>query len=245
LYEINSPKRVKNIQENSLRKSTQHCTLISIFSCTLKFIMLVGYVRVSKNDGSQTLSPQIDAMIEAGVESSRIYEDLASGRKDDRPGLNACLKALQPGNTLVVWKLDRLGRDLKHLVKTLDDLRSRNVGLKVLAGAGAQIDTTTSNGRLFFGIFAVLAEFERELIVERTQAGLAAARARGRKGGRPRKMDRSTLKMAMTALADANSNATDVAKRLGITTTTLYMYVNGDGSVKAAGQAILNQNGYS
>jgi DNA invertase Pin-like site-specific DNA recombinase len=243
LYLRKRPNKINNLQENSLRKSTQYCTLTSIFSCTLKLIMLVGYVRVSKNDGTQTLSPQLDAMLEAGVESNRIYEDLASGRKDDRPGLNACLKALQPGNTLVVWKLDRLGRDLKHLVKTLDDLRSRNVGLKVLAGAGAQIDTTTSNGRLFFGIFAVLAEFERELIVERTQAGLAAARARGRKGGRPRKMDRSTLKMAMTALADANSNATDVAKRLGITTTTLYMYVNGDGSVKAAGQAILKQFG--
>ena len=204
--------------------------------------MFVGYIRVSKTDGSQTLSPQRDAMIAAGIEPNRIYEDLASGRKDDRPGLTACLKALQPGNTLVVWKLDRLGRDLKHLVTTVDDLRTRNVGLKVLAGAGAQIDTTTSNGRLFFGIFAALAEFERELIVERTQAGLAAARARGRKGGRPRKMDRPTLKMAMTALADTNSNATDVAKRLGITTTTLYMYVNGDGSVKATGQAILNQN---
>jgi DNA invertase Pin-like site-specific DNA recombinase len=204
--------------------------------------MFVGYVRVSKNDGSQTLEPQRDALIAAGVEPIRIYEDLASGRKDDRPGLNACLKALQPNNTLVVWKLDRLGRDLKHLVTTVDELRARNVGLKVLAGAGAQIDTTTANGRLFFGIFAALAEFERELIAERTQAGLAAARARGRKGGRPRKMDRPTLKMAMTALADTNSNATDVAKKLGITTTTLYMYVNGDGSVKAAGQVILNQN---
>ena len=116
------------------------------------------------------------------------------------------------------------------------------VGLKVLAGAGAQIDTTTSNGRLFFGIFAALAEFERELIAERTHAGLAAARARGRKGGRPRKVDRSTLMMAMSALADTNSNATDVAKKLGITTTTLYLYVNGDGSVKAAGQALLNPN---
>ena len=242
MYSKNRQNQAKYSQENSLRKTKQHCTLTFIFSCTLKVIMLVGYVRVSKNDGSQTLAPQRDAMMAAGVESDRIYEDLASGRKDDRPGLNACLKALQPGNTLVVWKLDRLGRDLTHLVKTLDDLRTRNIGLKVLAGAGAQIDTTTSNGRLFFGIFAVLAEFERELIVERTQAGLAAARARGRKGGRPRKMDRSTLKMAMTALADTNSNATDVAKRLGITTTTLYMYVNGDGSVKAAGQAILNQN---
>jgi DNA invertase Pin-like site-specific DNA recombinase len=206
--------------------------------------MLVGYVRVSKNDGTQTLSPQLDAMLEAGVESNRIYEDLASGRKDDRPGLSACLKALQPGNTLVVWKLDRLGRDLKHLVKTLDDLRSRNVGLKVLAGAGAQIDTTTSNGRLFFGIFAVLAEFERELIVERTQAGLAAARARGRKGGRPRKMDRTTLTMAMTAMADPKANASEVARRLGITTTTLYFYVNGDGSLKQAGQELLKKLQY-
>lgn len=201
--------------------------------------MLVGYVRVSKSDGSQTLEPQRDALLAAGVEKNRIYEDLASGRKDDRPGLNACLKALQPGNTLVVWKLDRLGRDLKHLVTTVDELRKRDVGLKVLAGAGAQIDTTTSNGRLFFGIFAALAEFERELIAERTRAGLAAARARGRKGGRPRKMNRSTLLMAMSAMADPKANASEVAKRLGITTTTLYMYVNGDGSLKEAGQSIV------
>ena len=204
--------------------------------------MFVGYIRVSKNDGSQTLSPQRDAMLAAGVESNRIYEDLASGRKDDRPGLNACLKALQPGNTLVVWKLDRLGRDLKHLVITVDELRSRNVGLKVLTGTGAQIDTTTSNGRLFFGIFATLAEFERELIAERTHAGLAAARARGHMGGRPRKMDKFALIMAMNTLADTNSSATNVAKKLGITTTTLYLYVNGDGSVKAAGQAWADEN---
>lgn len=201
--------------------------------------MLVGYIRVSKSDGSQTLEPQRDALLDAGVEENRIYEDLASGRKDDRPGLNACLKALQPGNTLVVWKLDRLGRDLKHLVTTIDELRKCNVGLKVLAGAGAQIDTTTANGRLFFGIFAALAEFERELIAERTRAGLAAARARGRKGGRPRKMDKPTLMMAMSALSDPKANASDVAKRLGITTTTLYMYVNGDGSLKEAGQSIM------
>jgi DNA invertase Pin-like site-specific DNA recombinase len=202
--------------------------------------MLIGYIRVSKNDGSQTLSPQRDAMLDAGVDSSRVYEDLASGRKDDRPGLTACLKALQPGNTLVVWKLDRLGRDLTHLIKTLDDLRARGIGLKVLAGAGAQIDTSTPNGRLFFGIFAVLAEFERELIVERTQAGLAAARARGRKGGRPRKMDRSTLIMAISALSDPKANASEVAKKLGITTTTLYMYLNGDGSLKEVGKSIID-----
>lgn len=198
--------------------------------------MFVGYVRVSKSDGSQTLAPQRDVLIAAGIDPSRIYEDLASGRKDDRPGLNACLKALQPGNTLVVWKLDRLGRDLKHLVTTVDELRTRDIGLKVLAGAGAQIDTTTANGRLFFGIFAALAEFERELIAERTHAGLASARARGRQGGRPRKMDRATVMMAM---ADPKANAIDVARRLGITTTTLYAYVNGDGTLKQAGQKIL------
>jgi DNA invertase Pin-like site-specific DNA recombinase len=205
--------------------------------------MLIGYIRVSKSDGSQVLDLQRDALAEAGVEASRIYEDLASGRKDDRPGLTTCLKALQPGNTLVVWKLDRLGRDLKHLVGLVDRLNQRQVGLKVLASAGAQMDTTTANGRLVFGIFAALAEFEAALIRERTQAGLTAARARGRVGGRPRKMTVTTLKMAMTALADPGSEAKEVANRLGITTTTLYTYVNGDGSPKASGQHLLNAVG--
>lgn len=202
--------------------------------------MQIGYIRVSKSDGSQVLDLQRDALIDAGIESERIYEDLASGRKDDRPGLRACLKSLQPGNTLVVWKLDRLGRDLKHLINTVDDLNQRNVGFKVLAGAGAQIDTTTANGRLIFGIFAALAEFEAELIRERTKAGLAAARARGRLGGRPRKMTIETLKMAMAAMSDPKSKASEVAGRLGVTTTTLYAYVNGDGSVKSSGQKLLD-----
>jgi DNA invertase Pin-like site-specific DNA recombinase len=157
-------------------------------------------------------------------------------------GLRACLKALQPGNTLVVWKLDRLGRYLKHLINTVDELNKNGVGFKVLAGVGAQIDTTTANGRLIFGIFAALAEFEAELIRERTQAGLAAARARGRLGGRPRKMTVETLRMAMAAMADPNSKSSEVAKRLGITTTTLYAYVNGDGSVKEPGQRLLDKS---
>jgi DNA invertase Pin-like site-specific DNA recombinase len=203
-------------------------------------MLLIGYARVSKADGSQTVAPQRDALLTAGVGPERIYEDLASGRNDARPGLSACLKALQSGNTLVVWKLDRLGRDLRHLVNTVEDLRERGVGLKVLTGAGAQIDTTSANGRLAFGIFAAFAEIERELIAERTQAGLAAARARGRLGGRPRKMDRATLSMAMAAMADPKAVASDIAKRLGITTTTLYTYVNGDGSPKAAGTALLH-----
>lgn len=140
--------------------------------------MLIGYARVSKADGGQLLDLQRDALIEAGVEPGRIYQDRASGRRDDRPGLADCFKALQPSNTFVIWKLDRLGRDLKHLVSVVDTLREHEVGLRVLTGAGAVIDTTTANGRLVFGIFASLAEFERELIAERTRAGLAAARAR-------------------------------------------------------------------
>ena len=205
--------------------------------------MLIGYARVSKADGSQLLDLQRDALLDAGVDEERLYEDRASGRMDHRPGLEACLKALQPGNTFVVWKLDRLGRDLKHLVTTVDELRARGVGLRVLAGAGAVIDTSTANGRLVFGIFAALAEFERELIVERTRAGLAAARARGRLGGRPRKMDVAMLRMAMRAMAERDTKAQDLAQRLGITTTTLYMYVNGDGTVKAPGQKLLDALG--
>jgi DNA invertase Pin-like site-specific DNA recombinase len=114
------------------------------------------------------------------------------------------MNALQPGNTLIVWKLDRLGRDLKHLVNTVDDLNKNGIGLKVLKGTGAQIDTTTANGRLILGIFAALSEFEAELIRERTKARLTAARARGRLGGRPRKMTKETLTMAMAAMTNQN-----------------------------------------
>jgi DNA invertase Pin-like site-specific DNA recombinase len=201
--------------------------------------MLIGYARVSKGDGSQLLDLQMDALIAAGVPSERIYQDQASGRHDDRPGLKECLKALREGDVLVIWKLDRLGRSLGHLINLVDGFIKQKIGFKVLAGQGAQIDVTTPNGKMIFGIFATLAEFERELISERTKAGLAAARARGRKGGRRRKMDASTIKMAMAAMADQKTPAYEIAKRLGITTTSLYSYVNGDGSPKEAGQKIL------
>ncbi len=201
--------------------------------------MLIGYMRVSKSDGTQTLDLQRDALLAAGVAPERLYEDQASGRKDDRSGLATCLKTLQPGDTLVVWKLDRLGRNLKHLVSVVDDLQQRQVGFKVLAGAGVQIDTTTANGRLVFGIFAALAEFEAELVRERTRAGLAAARARGRRGGRPRKITKEALRTAMAALSDRTTSVRTVARRLGVPPTTLYMYINRDGSLKQAGQALL------
>jgi DNA invertase Pin-like site-specific DNA recombinase len=205
--------------------------------------MLLGYMRVSKADGSQVLDLQRDALLAAGIEPDRLYDDLASGRHDARPGLDACLKALRAGDTLVVWKLDRLGRHLRHLVTLVEELRQREVGLKVLTGQGAQIDTTTANGRLVFGIFAALAEFEAELIRERTRAGLAAARARGRQGGRPRKMTPAVLRMAQAALTDRTIQVTEVAQRLGLDRTTLYLYLNGDGTPKARGQALLSGPG--
>ena len=132
--------------------------------------MLIGYARVSKADGSQSLDLQHDALRAAGVERDNIYDDLASGGRDDRPGLTACLKSLRDGDVLVVWKLDRLGRSLAHLVNTVKELSDRKIGLRVLTGKGAQIDTTTASGRMVFGIFATLAEFERDLIRERTMA---------------------------------------------------------------------------
>jgi DNA invertase Pin-like site-specific DNA recombinase len=150
--------------------------------------MQIGYMRVSKADGSQSTDLQRDALRAAGVATRRLYEDRASGRLDARPGLDAALKALRRGDTLIVWKLDRLGRDLRHLINVVHDLSTRSIGFKVLTGHGASIDTTTSAGKLVFGIFASLAEFERDLISERTKAGLASARARGRKGGAPFKM---------------------------------------------------------
>jgi len=145
-------------------------------------------MRVSNADGSQVTYLQRDALVAAGVSLVRIYEDRNSGKRDDRPGMAACLKALRRGDTLLVRRLDRLGRNLRHLVSTVHEPTKRGIGFKVLTGHSATIDTTTPSGKLVFGFFAALAEFERELIVERTRAALAGARARGRRGGRPYNM---------------------------------------------------------
>jgi DNA invertase Pin-like site-specific DNA recombinase len=128
---------------------------------------------------------QRDALRAAGVNARHIQGDTASGEREDHPDPEACLKALREEDTLVVWKLDRLGRDLRHLIDTVHELTSRGVGFEVLTGHGATIDTATASGELVFEFFAALAEFEREPIVERTRAGMEAARARGRSGGRP------------------------------------------------------------
>ena len=204
--------------------------------------MLVGYVRVSKADGSQLHDLQRDALVAAGVDSERIYEDMASGKRDDRPGLTSCLKALQPGNTLVVWKLDRLGRDLRHLVNTVDDLKKRQIGLKVLTGEGAAIDTTTAAGKLVFGIFAALSEFERELIRERTIAGIKAARARGRNGGRPPTMTPAKLRLAQAAMGKPETVVGELCEELKISRQTLYRHVGPDGKLRDDGKKLLNRS---
>lgn len=203
--------------------------------------MLIGYMRVSKIDGSQTTDLQLDGLLAAGVSPTHLYEDHASGKIEDRPGLMNCLKALREGDTLVVWKLDRLGRDLHHLVNTVHDLTGRGVGLKVLTGHGAAIDTTTAAGKLVFGIFAALAEFERELISERTRAGLVSARARGRKGGRPFKMTTAKLRLAMAAMGKPETRVGDLCKELGITRQTLYRHISPTGELRPDGKKLLNQ----
>jgi DNA invertase Pin-like site-specific DNA recombinase len=201
--------------------------------------MLIGYMRVSKADGSQTTDLQRDALVAAGVAEAHIYEDQASGKKENRPGLTACLKALREGDTLVVWKLDRLGRDLRHLINTVHDLTGRGVGLKVLSGHGAAIDTTTAAGKLVFGIFAALAEFERELITERTVAGLTSARARGRKGGRPFTMTPAKLRLAMAAMGQPETKVGELCEELGVSRQTLYRHVSPTGELRDDGKKLL------
>jgi DNA invertase Pin-like site-specific DNA recombinase len=203
--------------------------------------VLIGYMRVSKADGSQVVDLQRDALVAAGVAVEQLYADRASGKRDDRPGMESCLKALRQGDTLVVWKLDRLGRNLKHLVDVVQGLNGRGVGLKVLTGQGASIDTTTANGRLMFNFFAALAEFERELIVERTVAGLAAARARGRSGGRPFKMTAAKLRLAQAAMGKPETRIAELCAELGITRQTLYRHATPTGEIRPDGEKLIGR----
>ena len=185
--------------------------------------MYIGYARVSTAD--QTLSLQQDALKAVGCKP--IYTDTMSGTKDHRPGLDQALSHLRAEDTLVVWRLDRLGRSLKHLIETIHDLEQRGVGFRSLT---ENIDTTTPGGKLIFHIFGSLAEFERALIVERTQAGLAAARARGRNGGRPRgsvRYDSKKLALAQQLYAEHKHSVAEICKTLSIARTTFYRYLDG------------------
>src|SRR5712691_13144316 len=180
--------------------------------------MLIGYARVSTQD--QTVNSQTDALNKIGC--SKIFTDVISGATTERKGLDEALAYVREGDTLVVWRLDRLGRTLKHLIETITDLSKRHIGFKSLTES---IDTTTSGGKLIFHIFGALAEFERDLIRERTQAGLLAARARGRKGGQPKALTPKQVAIAQALYNDKSNAIADICKTLHISRSTLYRYV--------------------
>jgi DNA invertase Pin-like site-specific DNA recombinase len=184
--------------------------------------MLIGYARVSTQD--QTLDLQTDALKRAGCE--KVFTDVTSGAKSERPGLQDATSHLRAGDTPVVWRLDRLGRTLKHLIATIADLSEQGIGFKSLQ---ENMDTTTSGGKLIFHIFGALADFEREVIRERTNAGLQAARARGRLGGRPtiQSLDPKKVTLARKLYADRTMPVQEICATLHIARSTLYRYVRG------------------
>jgi DNA invertase Pin-like site-specific DNA recombinase len=180
--------------------------------------VLIGYARISTDD--QNLALQRDALAAAGCE--KVYEDRISGAKAERPGLALALEVARAGDTLVVWRLDRLGRSLKDLIALAERLAERQVGLRSLKEA---LDTTSSGGRLIFHMFASLAEFERDLIRERTQAGLTAARARGRLGGRPKLLTLEKRKLAVQLYRAKEHSIAEICRLMGISKPTLYSYL--------------------
>jgi DNA invertase Pin-like site-specific DNA recombinase len=180
--------------------------------------MLIGYARVSTDD--QNLDLQRDALVRAGCE--KIYTDQQSGASTDRLGPTGVLEMARSGDTLVVWRLDRLGRSLKHLIHLVEKLEHQGIGLRSLQ---ENIDTTTNGGRLVFHLFGALAEFERNLIRERTQAGLSAARARGRQGGRPKLLDPKRLGLALRLYQERQHSIVEICQIMGISKSTLYNYL--------------------
>lgn len=203
--------------------------------------MLIGYIRVSKADESQILDLQRKALVKSGVSSDHLYEDFTSGINDKRRGLTTCLKALRKGDTLVVWKLDRLGRNLQHLVDTVHDLSFKGIDFKVLTGQGLKIDTRTSQGMLIFEMFSALSESERDFLSEKTMEEQASARAHGRKGGMSYKMTEEKLKIASSAMKRPETKINILCKEIGVTRQTLYRYVAPDGSLRESGKKLLKE----
>lgn len=188
-----------------------------------KMSRLIGYARVSTQE--QDLNLQLDALEKAGCTKDKIFIDKISGAKAERPGLEKCLAEIQPGDTLLVWRLDRLGRSMPHLVSLIENLRSKKIGFKSICDGA--IDTTTASGELIFNIFSSLAQFERRLIQERTKAGLDAARARGRQGGR-KKIEATHPKVAMAKNMhkDHGMSIDDICKTLKISRASFYRYIS-------------------
>jgi DNA invertase Pin-like site-specific DNA recombinase len=183
---------------------------------------IIGYARVST--GEQDLSLQLDALKKAGCREELVFTDKASGSKSDRPGLEKCLKELKKGDILLVWRLDRLGRSMPHLVGLVEELKVKNIGFRSLCDGA--IDTTTASGELVFNIFSSLAQFERRLIQERTRAGLSAARARGRRGGRrPMQASDSKVRMVKKMSKDRRMEIDEICSTLKISRATYYRYL--------------------
>jgi DNA invertase Pin-like site-specific DNA recombinase len=215
--------------------------------------MLIGYMRVStasvrgpdgKPDAEeaakrerQLFDLQHDALLAAGIDLERIYKDRASGKSEDRPQLEACLKALRSGDTLVVWKLDRLGRSLSHLLRIVEGLK--DAGVKFRSLTESMIDTTTPQGEMLFGFFGLMAQYERALIRERVAAGLDAARKRGRVGGAAFKMTPAKLRLAEASMAKPGTTIGELAKELGVSRQTLYRHVAPDGQLRPLGEKLL------
>jgi DNA invertase Pin-like site-specific DNA recombinase len=179
--------------------------------------MMIGYMRISSADDRQSVDLQRDALVAAGVDERHLYQDKASGARDDRPGLKDCIEYLKAGDVLVVWKLDRLGRSLSHLLALVTDLKERGVAFRSLT---EQMDTTTPHGELLFSIFGALAQYERALIKERVMAGLAAAKRRGRKGGRPPSLDPEKVDQIVDAL-DGGASKASVCRTFRVPRSTL------------------------
>ncbi len=179
--------------------------------------MLVGYMRISTGDERQSVDLQRDALVAAGVDERHLHQDTASGARDDRPGLKACMADLRDGDVLIVWKLDRLGRSLSHLIRIVEDLKQRGIAFRSLTEA---IDTTSVHGSFLFNLFGTLAEYERALITERVNAGLAAARRRGRKGGRPPTIDAEKIDQILAAL-DGGASKASVCRSFKVPRSTL------------------------
>jgi DNA invertase Pin-like site-specific DNA recombinase len=177
--------------------------------------MNIGYCRISTD--SQNDSLQLQALKDAGCE--KIFSDVASGSKTDRVGLRECIEFARSGDVIVAWKLDRIGRSLKDLIETVNTLKEREIGLKIIT---QQLDTTSSSGMLFFYIMGALAEFEKSLIQERTRAGILASRARGRLGGRPKALDKKQVAVAESLYADGKTSISQICKTLGISRATFY-----------------------
>ncbi len=223
LSRISTPLRVDklsqlfkvSIQSDATRMLT-HCCNENVNPLALA--MLIGYARVSTDD--QNLNLQKDALTRAGCE--RILEDRQSGAKADRAGLRDALDYARDGDTLTVWRLDRLSRSLKDLIDLVSQLEARSIGLKSLHES---IDTTSSSGKLIFHVFGALAEFERNLIRERTQAGLAAARARGRRGGRPKSLDAAKRAIAVNLYDEKKHSVKEICEVMGVSKPTLYKYI--------------------